>query len=246
MPEDPSQEEPTKMNYRVARVEQYIDTDGQIKKALSYGEETSQLKVWYDLEEVLKTFSKWKMPTPSNFFNSQKFNRNARKDLQENKKNVVNQGNGNQGGRGSWRGRGGRGSWKKNYNSYSSGVGRGSYNSDRRDRDREREQKDWEDYQAQRKRERENQDYHSMEFDYNNKRGNYEDKKRARSPSRGDRPSREDRDYQGYYRRDQSPDRREQAPERRSRWDYSPDRRREDSKRNHSLEDRRRYQEDNK
>ena len=228
------------MNYRVARVEQYIDTDGQIKKALSYGEETNQLKVWYDLEEVLKTFSKWKMPTPSNFFNSQKFNRNARKDLQENKKNVVNQGNGNQGGRGSWRGRGGRGSWKKNYNSYSSGVGRGSYNSDRRDRDREREQKDWEDYQAQKKRERE------MEYDYNDKRGNFEDKKRARSPSRGDRPLREDRDYQGYYRRDQSLDRREQAPERRSRRDYSPDRRREESKRNHSLEDRRRYQEDNK
>ena len=33
MPEDPSQEEPSKMNYRAARVEQFIDTDGQIKKS---------------------------------------------------------------------------------------------------------------------------------------------------------------------------------------------------------------------
>merc|ERR1711895_89714 len=43
MPEDPSQEEPTKINYRVARVEPYIDIDGQIKKALCYGEEADQL-----------------------------------------------------------------------------------------------------------------------------------------------------------------------------------------------------------
>ena len=85
-----------------------------------------------------------------------------------------------------------------------------------------------------------------MEYEHNAKKGNYEDKKRARSPSRGDRPTRDDRDYQGQYRREQSPDRREQAPERRSRWDYSPDRRREESKRNHSHDERRRYQDENK
>ena len=247
MPEDPSQEEPTKMSYRAARVEVYIDTDGIKKKALSYGEEKDQLTVWYDLEEVLNTFSRWKMPTPSNFFNNQKFIRTARRDWQENKKKGYNPGRGNQRGRGGWR-RGGRGGWKDNYNPYSSGIGRGSFFSDRRDREREREQQDWEDYQAQRNREREkeNQGYYTKEYEYDSRKGNLEEKKRARSPSRGDRPSSDERGYQRQYRRDQSPDRWEQAPERRSRRDYSPDRRRDMSRRDYTPDGGRRYQEDNK
>ena len=246
MPEDINQEFPTKNSYRAARVEPYIDIDGQIKQALCYGDEAEQLNTWFNLDEVLKVYSKWKMTTPSNFFNNRKFTRTARRDWQENKKKDYNPSRG----RGGWT-RGGRGGWRGSYNSYnnnnsynpySSGIGRGKYDSDRRDR--EREQQDWEDFQAQRNREREG--YYTKEYEYEEKKRIYEDKKRARSPSRGDRPGREDGDYQRYYRRNQSPDRREQAPERRSRRDYSNDRRRERSKWDYSPEGGRRYPDNEK
>ena len=203
--------------------------------------------MWYNLEDVLNTFSKWKMPTPSNFFNNPKFIRSARRDWQENKKKDYNSGRGNQRGRGGWRG-GRRGGWKDSYNSYSSGIGRGGSFSDRREK--EREQQDWEDYQAQRNRERErekeSQGYYTKEYEYDSRKGNLEDRKRPRSPSRGDIPSRDERGYQWQYRRDQSPDRWEQAPERRSRRDYTPDRRRDMNRRDYTPDVGRRYQEDNK
>ena len=249
LPEDPSQEESTKWNYRAARVETYIDIDGQKKKALSYGEEQDQLTVWYNLEDVLNTFSKWKMPTPSNFFNNPKFIRSARRDWQENKKKNYNSGRGNYRGRGGWRG-GRGGGWKDNNNSYSSGIGRGGSYSDRRDKDRE--QQDWEDYQAQRNRERErereneNQGYYTKEYQYDSRKDQFEDRKRPRSPSRGEVPSRDDRGYQWQYRNDQNPDRWEQAPERRSRRDYTPERRRDVNRRDYTPDAGRRYQEDNK
>ena len=234
LPEDPSQNEPTRSSYRAARVEPYIDIDGQKKHALAYGEEAEQLTVWYDLEEVLATYNRWKMPTPSNFFNGQRFRRTARRDWQQNKKDQSSS-RGGQRGRGNWRRGGrGRGGWN-NYNNYdydyhsnpqSSGPGRGGPLPDRRDRDREREQQDWEDYQAQRKREREREDQGYYTSGYDDNKSSKDDRKRPRSPSRGDGPSRDEEGYQRQERREQNPERWEQAPERRSRRDYTPEGRR--------------------
>ena len=247
-PVDPNQEGKDQEECRVARVEPYIDTDGIIKKALSYGDEAEHLKIWFILEDVLKAYPKWKMSIPSKYFNNKKFSKTARRDLQENKKRGNNPPGDQstkdiQGGRGGWRGRG-RGYWRGGYQPYSSGIGRGrpAYDSDRR----EKEYRDWDESQDSKGRDRDNQGYYTKE---------YEEKKRARSPSRGERPNREDRDYQrreystdrrrDSSRREPSPDRREYAPERRSRWDYSPDqgpeRRRDRSRREYTPEKGRRY-----
>ena len=47
---------PTYENYRLGRIERYIDLSGKIRKALSYGEEESKLKVWFSLEDMLSTY----------------------------------------------------------------------------------------------------------------------------------------------------------------------------------------------
>ena len=246
IPVDPNQEGSEQENCRVARVEPYINIDGKIKKALCYGEEAEYLKIWFYLEDIMKVYTKWKMSIPSKFFNNRKFSKAARRDLQENKKRGNNppgdQSNKDiQGGRGGWRGRG-RGYWRGGYQPYSSGIGRGrpAYDSERR----ENEYRDWDESQDPKGRDKESQGYYTKE---------YEEKKRARSPSRGERPNREDRDYyrrdystdrrRDSNRREPSPDRREYAPERRSRWDYSPDHasRRDRSRRENTPEKGRRY-----
>ena len=63
----------------VARIERSIDIDGNIKKALSYGDDETKLKVWFDLEEMKDAFPHWKIPNPSNFYNGKKFSAGLRK-----------------------------------------------------------------------------------------------------------------------------------------------------------------------
>ena len=86
IPINPDQEGTEFEESRVARIEPYIDTDGIIRKVLSYGKEAENLGPWYNLEDILKTFPKWKVSEPSKYFNNKKFNKSARRDLQENRK----------------------------------------------------------------------------------------------------------------------------------------------------------------
>ena len=286
LPVDPNQEGTDQEDCKVVRVEPYIDTDGVIRRALSYGDDADRLGPWFNLEDIQKAFPKWKIPEPSKFFNNRKFSKSARRDLQENKKERKR---GNyppgdqsykdiQGGRGGGRGRGsGRGGYQTQYR----GRGRYTYNGGDRpsygaDNRRDREYREWDESQAARPstsqsyEERMWHDY-KEEMGYNQK-GNdrepqryytreYEDKKRARSPSpRGERPSRGEgaydrRDYSQDRRRDSNLEsrgdpnyeasRRDYSPERRSRRDYSPgqgqDRRRERSRRDYSPDMGRRY-----
>ena len=85
-PTNPDQEGTEFEESRVARIEPYIDTNGVIRKALSYGKEAEYLGPWFNLEDILKTFPKWKISETSRYFNNKKFNKSARKDLQENRK----------------------------------------------------------------------------------------------------------------------------------------------------------------
>ena len=48
--------------YRVARIEKYIDKEGVIREALSYGDKDFQLMVWYNMEEMKQAFISWKVP----------------------------------------------------------------------------------------------------------------------------------------------------------------------------------------
>ena len=65
--------------HRLGRIERYIDTDGKIRKALSYGNEDIKLTVWFDLEEVLKAFPNWVIPDPGVYYNGRKFNKKAKR-----------------------------------------------------------------------------------------------------------------------------------------------------------------------
>ena len=63
-------------NYKetlVARVERCIDLQGNINRAISYGDEDTKLCVWFDLGEVLKAFPHWDLPKPCIYFNARKF-----------------------------------------------------------------------------------------------------------------------------------------------------------------------------
>ena len=99
---------------RVARIEPYIDVDGTIRKALSYGSDKESLGPWYHLEDIRKAFPNWRILDPSKYFNNKKFNPQARRDLAENRKDkkknknppIDQSGNDIQGGRGRGRGRG--------------------------------------------------------------------------------------------------------------------------------------------
>ena len=66
-------------NYRLGRIERYIDTDGRIRKALSYGNEDIKLTVWFDLEKVLDAYPNWKIPQPGVYYNRKKFNLEAKR-----------------------------------------------------------------------------------------------------------------------------------------------------------------------
>ena len=292
IPVNPDQEGTELEECRVVRIEPYIDTDGVMRKVLSYGNDADYLGPWFNLEEMQRIFHKWKIPEPSKYFNNKKFNKSARRDLQDNKKERKK---GNyppgdqsykdiQGGRGR-----GRGSGRGGYQSQYRGRGRPAYSEGDRpfygsDNRREREYREWDESQAARPSS--SQSYEErMWQDYQDKMGysqkgkdrdsqgyytkEYEDRKRARSPSpRGERPSRGDmmydrRNYSQERRRDSNLDgrrdldrdsrgdpsyeasRRDYSPERRSRRDYSPgqgqDRRRERSRRDYTPEKGRRY-----
>merc|ERR1712208_31812 len=56
--------------YRIARIEKYIDRRGQIREAIAYGQLEKEIMVWYDLERVKQTFSRWIVPTISKWENT--------------------------------------------------------------------------------------------------------------------------------------------------------------------------------
>ena len=254
IPVNPDQEGTELEESRVVRIEPYIDTNGVIRKALSYGKDADYLGPWFNLEDIMKTFPKWKIPEPARYFNNKKFSKSARRDLQENRKDRKkssyppgDQSNKDiQGGRGGGRGRGSeRGSYQPQYRgrgrpAYSEGD-RPSYRPDSR---REREYREWDESQKAGPssgltyEERVWQEYQeNMGYSQKGKSRDsqgyftkeYEDRKRARSPSpRGERPNRGDMMY----------DRQE------GRRNYSQERRRDsnqDSRRDSDRDSRRDY-----
>ena len=222
---------------------------------MSYGRDVESLGPWYNLEDILKTFPKWRIPDPSKYYNMKKFNAQARRDLQESKKErkrnryppIDQSSNDIQGGRGRGRGRGSeRGTFQPQYR----GRGRPFYSEGDRpyyrqdDRNKEREYREWDasqsaDPSSRRTHEEESwqkyQEYmeYQQEGQHRDPPGYYtkefEDRKRARSPSpRGERPNRRDKSY------DRQGSRRDYNQE--SRRDYN-----QESRRDYNQESRRDY-----
>ena len=55
---------PDYKNCRMGRMEKYIDTDGKIRRAVSYGEEELKLRVWFHIEDMKAAFPDWHIPDP--------------------------------------------------------------------------------------------------------------------------------------------------------------------------------------
>ena len=79
VPVDRLDEGPEYRDSLVARIERAIDVDGNIRRALSYGDEDTKLKAWFDLEEMKVAFPNWIIPNPSKFYNGRRFNAEPRK-----------------------------------------------------------------------------------------------------------------------------------------------------------------------
>merc|ERR1712082_378853 len=63
----------------IARVERYIDTDGKLRKAFSYGDEDHKLIIWYNLEDMYKMYPEWTIIHPTIYYNGRKFSREPRR-----------------------------------------------------------------------------------------------------------------------------------------------------------------------
>ena len=103
--------------FRIARIEKYIDRKGQIREALAYGQMESEIIVWYDMELIKHTFSKWIVLEVSKWENTRNWNPEARTVSTTHRPNSRG-GRGNPRGTDRGRGRGSRGA----------GSNRGSYN----------------------------------------------------------------------------------------------------------------------
>ena len=244
---------------RVGRIEPYIDTDGKIKKAICYGSDMSNLKGWYDLDEVKKVFPNWDISGPSIYYNGKRYSGTIRRELQEGKKNNAPPGDQSsrdiQGGRGKGKGRGSNGNSRG-----ASGYSRGSYHNQSKGRgkdDYDRDYKKWDDWQSagtsrgkrsqdefsdyssysdshEKSKRRESPGYYTREFED-------KEKKRARSPSQ-ERYSRRDRSIDRQReRRDHYCERREHRSGYDSSRDYNSDRQ---GRRDHSPRHRQERQDD--
>ena len=158
MPSNNKEVGPDYEKHRLGRIERYIDTDGKIRKALSYGNEDTKLTVWFDLEEVLEAFPNWVIPDPGLYYNGRKFNKEAKriakgdkipgdqpKGIQGKKQNQnQNQNQRQPQNRGRGRGRGSNSNSNSNFNSgRGSGSSRGSGSGHYRGKGRQ-SQAEWE------------------------------------------------------------------------------------------------------
>ena len=73
--------EPDYRNCRMGRLERYIDTDGKIRRAVSYGAEGLKLKVWFHMKDMKAAFPDWHIPHPCPYYNGKKFNKGQRRQI---------------------------------------------------------------------------------------------------------------------------------------------------------------------
>ena len=64
----------------MARIEKYIDEEGRVQEAFSYGESDKTLIIWYSLDAYKAAHQYWIEPNPRRppFENTKKFNRRLR------------------------------------------------------------------------------------------------------------------------------------------------------------------------
>ena len=69
---------------RMGRIEKYIDLEGKIRRAVSYGNEELKLKVWFNIEDMKAAFPDWHIPHPCPYYNGRRFNLGQRRQAGSN------------------------------------------------------------------------------------------------------------------------------------------------------------------
>ena len=64
----------------MVRIEKYIDQYGTTRKALSYGEDESEMGIWYHLEDIKRAFPEWNPPECSIYYNNKRFLNQIKRD----------------------------------------------------------------------------------------------------------------------------------------------------------------------
>ena len=73
IPSSKNDKGPVYRDSRIARIEKYIDLKGKIRRAVSYGDDETKIKEWFNIEDVMKAFPNWNIPNPSPYYNGKKF-----------------------------------------------------------------------------------------------------------------------------------------------------------------------------
>ena len=81
VPIDEMDEGPVYKDTKVARIESYIDLDGRIKRAVSYGKEEAKLTAWFDIDELKQAFPHWTIPIPGLYYNTRRFSPDIRRQI---------------------------------------------------------------------------------------------------------------------------------------------------------------------
>merc|ERR1711895_279589 len=78
--------------HEIVRVESYIDEEGVIRKAVSYGRIDLQLEVWYRYGDIQQYYPNWEIHKPSLFYNGKRWREDVPHYLNKAKKakNVQN------------------------------------------------------------------------------------------------------------------------------------------------------------
>ena len=77
-------------DYRVVRIEKYIDEAGVIKQAVCYSKDASDMEVWFELDDFKETHPLWEIPEEHEFFNAKTWKETTPYWNTQDKKTVNN------------------------------------------------------------------------------------------------------------------------------------------------------------
>ena len=74
---------PDYKDFFIARMEEYIDTEGNQKYAICYTKTNKDLNIWFDVEEMREAFDNWVLPDLPYYYNTRRWDGKLRKEYLE-------------------------------------------------------------------------------------------------------------------------------------------------------------------
>ena len=70
---------PDYIEYNIARLEKYIDIEGEVKKAVCYKKDNKDMNIWFDYEELKRALGNWTLPDTPYYYNTRRWKNKIRK-----------------------------------------------------------------------------------------------------------------------------------------------------------------------